>query len=83
MANCHVASALDGMLIIYGPFLETGSEPPASNVAFDASLRERNPLWGLRKLDDVAAQARMVGLTLHARHAMPANNLLLLFARSQ
>ena len=75
--------ALDGRLILYGPFFETGIAPPAGNVTFDASLRERNPLWGVRKLDDVAAQARMVGLTLHARHALPANNLLLIFGRSQ
>ncbi len=43
--------------------------------------RERNAAWGIRRLEDVAAQAALAGLTLHARHAMPANNLLLVWAR--
>ena len=74
--------ALDGVLITYGPYFETGVTPAPGNLAFDASLRERNPQWGIRALPDVVAQARLVGLRLQARREMPANNLLLVFGRA-
>lgn len=73
--------AADGVLVTYGPYLEADVPTAASNLAFDASLRERNPAWGLRHLDAVAQEAQRGGLTLRQRHAMPANNLLLVFAR--
>lgn len=69
-----------GVLITYGPYFEEGAAVP-SNQAFDEDLRARNPAWGIRRLDDVAAQAARAGLLLRERHAMPANNLLLVFAR--
>ena len=72
----------DGVLVIYGPFLEEGVPTSPGNVAFDLSLRERESSWGLRHVDEVKAQARAHGLALRARHAMPANNLLLVFARA-
>ncbi len=75
--------ALDGVLVTYGPYFEDGVEPAPGNVAFDASLRERDPRWGIRRLADVAAEANRVGLRLQARHPMPANNLLLVFGRGQ
>ena len=67
-----------GLLITYGPYFEDGTSAP-SNVAFDESLRARNPAWGIRRLEDVKAQAHRSGLVLRERHAMPANNLLLVF----
>lgn len=69
-----------GLLLTYGPYFEEGLEVP-SNQAFDEDLRARNPAWGIRRLDDVVAQAARAGLQLRERHAMPANNLLLVFAR--
>jgi hypothetical protein len=74
--------ALDGVLIIYGPYFEAAVPPAPGNQAFDASLRERNPQWGIRALPDVVAQAMLVGLRLQTRHEMPANNLLLVFGRA-
>jgi hypothetical protein len=74
--------ALDGVLVTYGPYFENGVTPAPGNLAFDASLRARNPQWGIRALPDVVAQARLVGLQLQARHEMPANNLLLVFGRA-
>jgi hypothetical protein len=65
-------------LVLYGPFREGGRTAP-SNEAFDQSLRARNPEWGVRDLDDVAALARRHGLALAARVAMPANNLSAVF----
>jgi SAM-dependent methyltransferase len=69
-----------GLLITYGPYLEDGVPTAPSNLAFDLSLRERHAAWGLRRLEDVASKAGRAGLALRERHAMPANNLLLVFA---
>lgn len=70
-----------GLLVTYGPYLEDGVPTAPGNLAFDASLRQRNPAWGLRRLQDVVQQAAKAGLLLHARHSLPANNLLLVFTR--
>jgi hypothetical protein len=75
----HLAPA--GVLLVYGPFLVEGEPTAASNLAFDADLRARNPAWGLRRLGDVQAVAGAAGLVLRERVAMPANNLTLVFAR--
>ena len=73
--------APEGLLVTYGPYLEDGVPTAASNLAFDDSLRERNPAWGLRALATVQEQAQSAGLQLRERRAMPANNLLLVFGR--
>lgn len=74
--------APQGLLITYGPYLEDGVLTAAGNVAFDQDLRRRNPAWGLRRVAEVAAQAAHCGLVLRERVALPANNLLLVWARS-
>ncbi len=53
----------------------------ASNLAFDADLRARNPQWGLREVEQFADEAARRGLELVERRAMPANNLMLLLRR--
>lgn len=75
----HLAPA--GVLVTYGPYLEDGVPTAPGNVAFDLSLRARNPAWGIRRVEDVSREAQRVGLALRERHGMPANNLLLVFAR--
>lgn len=70
-----------GLLFLYGPYLERGVETAPSNLAFDESLRARNPAWGIRRLEDVTALAAAHGLALSERIAMPANNLALVFRR--
>jgi hypothetical protein len=72
-----------GLLITYGPCLEQGVATSPGNLEFDENLRQRNPGWGIRHLDDVKEQAVLAGLQLHQRFAMPANNLLLVFAQKQ
>lgn len=62
-------------LFIYGPFEQAGVETAPSNIAFDASLRERNPEWGVRRVDDVIALARDFGFKREQIIPMPANNL--------
>ena len=75
-------SSIGGALFLYGPFIERDVETAPSNLAFDISLKSRNPAWGLRRLGDVAALAAQHGLTLAERVAMPANNLVLVFLRT-
>lgn len=71
----------DAPLILYGPWLEQGVEPASSNIAFDASLKARNPAWGLRTVEEFADQAAVRGLALEERRAMPSNNLMLRFVK--
>ena len=75
--------AADGVLVTYGPYFEEDVPTAPSNLAFHQSLRMRNASWGLRRLQDVAQEAARAGLRLQARHAMPANNLLLVWGRDR
>ncbi|HVM21679.1 MAG TPA: DUF938 domain-containing protein [Sphingomicrobium sp.] len=68
-------------LILYGPWVSDGVETAASNRAFDADLRGRNPQWGLRRVEDFAAAARQRGIGLVETRPMPANNMMLLLHR--
>jgi hypothetical protein len=71
-----------GLLYLYGPYREAEVPLAPSNEAFDASLKSRDPAWGLRDRDQVVALARSHGLTLTLRTDMPANNISLLFRRT-
>ena len=75
----HLAPS--GQLITYGPYFEDDVPTSVGNLAFDQSLRERNPAWGIRRLEDITQQAAAAGLKLLTRHAMPANNVLLVWQR--
>ena len=68
-------------LILYGPYRRAGVPTAPSNEAFDASLRARDPEWGLRTVEAVAAEALAQGLELERLVEMPANNLTLAFRR--
>jgi SAM-dependent methyltransferase len=70
-----------GRLILYGPYLEAEVATAPSNLAFDESLKRRDPAWGLRDLADVKALAAGQGLAFAERIAMPANNLIVIFER--
>jgi hypothetical protein len=71
-----------GLLLMYGPFIEDDVPTAPGNLSFDADLRQRDPAWGLRRLADVLTQARAVGLRLRERIVMPSNNLLLVLERT-
>ncbi|MCC5872163.1 MAG: DUF938 domain-containing protein [Gammaproteobacteria bacterium] len=75
--------AADGLLILYGPFSRDGAHTAASNAAFDADLRRRDPDWGIRDTADLQALASAHGLELNRIEPMPANNFTLVFARKQ
>ena len=63
------------LVLLYGPYKEGGRHTAPSNEAFDASLRSRDPRWGVRDLEAVAEVAGSCGFALHAVHRLPANNL--------
>jgi hypothetical protein len=79
MAGAARHLAPGALLVTYGPYFERDLAPAPSNLAFDESLRQRDASWGIRQLDDVVAEAARHGIVFAQRHAMPANNLLLVF----
>lgn len=74
--------AAGGVLHVYGPFRVNDAFTSPSNEAFDASLRQRNPLWGLRDLETVIEAAGQCGFAGPVIRDMPANNFSLTFRRS-
>jgi SAM-dependent methyltransferase len=73
----------DGRLFLYGPFKRDGKHIAPSNAVFDTSLRDNNPEWGVRDIADVKVLAESVDLNLVEIADLPANNLVLMFARSK
>lgn len=67
-----------GRLVLYGPYRRDG-QMVASNVAFDESLRRRDPRWGVRDLEALLAAA--TGFSLERIVEMPANNLIVSLSR--
>jgi len=67
------------VLYLYGPFRRAGRHTAPSNARFDDALRAREPAWGVRDLEAVAAMANTHGLTLDEVVEMPANNLSVVF----
>jgi hypothetical protein len=74
--------AIGAPLYLYGPYMRSGVVTADSNLAFDASLKERNPDWGLRSVDDVNSVAATHGFSLDQMIEMPAENLSLVYRRS-
>jgi SAM-dependent methyltransferase len=68
-----------GVFVLYGPFRIGAAHTAASNREFDDDLRRRDPRWGVRDLEAVAALALDRGLVLTERVPMPANNQCLVF----
>jgi hypothetical protein len=69
-------------LILYGPFTEVDVPTSESNLAFDASLKARDPRWGLRAVAALDTLASAAGLIRTRRAVMPANNLSLVWRRA-
>jgi hypothetical protein len=73
--------AAGGVLYLYGPYRRNGAHTAPSNEAFDQQLRERDPRWGVRDMEAVAALGEKAGLTLVETVAMPANNFSVVFEK--
>lgn len=68
-------------LVLYGPFRRAGAHTAESNEAFDASLRARDPAWGVRDVEAVTELAGANGLELDEIVPMPANNFVVVYRR--
>ena len=71
-----------GVLITYGPYRRNGAHTSPGNEDFDASLRQRNPAWGIRDVEAVTELAEETGFATSEIVEMPANNLSLVFQRN-
>jgi hypothetical protein len=69
-------------LVLYGPYRQGGAHTAPSNEAFDASLRARDPSWGVRDLEAVESEAVARGLLLEEVVEMPANNRTVVLRRA-
>ncbi len=70
-----------GLLFLYGPFKVGGKHTAPSNAAFEESLQQRDPSWGIRDLEEVQDVADLNGLTHVETNDLPANNKLVVFRR--
>lgn len=68
-------------LVLYGPYLEDDVETAPSNLAFDQWLKDKDPRFGIRRIEDVDALAAWHGFTRTRRVEMPANNLMLTYRK--
>ncbi len=71
----------NGIFYLYGPFKREGVHTAPSNAAFDESLRDQNPEWGIRDLEETIDIAATANLSLEKICPMPANNLSVVFKR--
>jgi cyclopropane fatty-acyl-phospholipid synthase-like methyltransferase len=72
----------NGKLFLYGPFARNGAHTAPSNEAFDATLKARDPRWGVRDLErEIVPLARNHALSLDALVEMPANNFTAVFRK--
>jgi len=81
MEGAGTLLAPQGALYLYGPYRRDGAHTAPSNQAFDQSLRNRHPDWGVRDMAEVAAAAAPHGLEWEGTVAMPVNNFSLLFRK--
>lgn len=66
-----------GLFLLYGPFNYDGSYTSDSNRRFDAWLKARDPLSGVRDFEALDQLAVQAGMQLQDDIAMPANNRIL------
>jgi len=71
----------DGILLVYGPFNYAGNFTSPSNARFDAFLKARDPVSGIKDfewLDDLANEANLQSVD---DVAMPENNRILVWQK--
>ena len=66
---------------LYGPFNKNGEFTSASNQAFDADLKSRDPQMGVRDIGDLEVLAEKNGMVVEDDVEMPANNRILIWRR--
>lgn len=68
-------------VVFYGPFKYNGEFTSESNAEFDKTLKERDPLSGIRNFEDILSNMTKNGFEIVADYEMPANNRALVFNR--
>jgi len=81
LAGARAVLRREGVLFLYGPYRRFGAHTSPGNEQFDADLRARNPEWGLRDMEAVAALAAEAGFALAEVVPMPANNFSVVFRK--
>lgn len=81
MAGAGAVLQAGGHLCLYGPYKFEGAFTSASNAEFDASLRGRDPRWGIRDAEALDRLAEGAGMRRIARHDLPANNHVLIYQK--
>ena len=69
-------------LLLYGPFMFNGLYSADSNKNFDRMLRQQNPDWAVRDLNDIAAAGHKYGVIFERSIEMPTNNHILVLRRT-
>ena len=70
-----------GLLCLYGPFNYGGAFTSESNARFDAWLKARDPVSGIRDFEALDRLAHAQGLVLERDIEMPVNNRTLVWRR--
>lgn len=70
-----------GLLCLYGPFNYGGTFTSESNARFDAWLKARDPVSGVRDFEALDRLAHAQGLVLERDIEMPVNNRTLVWRR--
>lgn len=70
-----------GLLCLYGPFNYGGAFTSESNARFDAWLKVRDPVSGVRDFEALDRLAQAQGLVLERDIEMPVNNRTLVWRR--
>lgn len=74
--------AVNGLLIIYGPFKYEGEFTSPSNANFDQWLKGIDNKRGIRDFEDIVTLTKKSNFSLISDYDMPANNQLLVFKKN-
>lgn len=72
----------DALMITYGPYSKDGVITPQSNIDFDASLRARDPSWGVRDITALIKLGEENSMSLIDTIEMPSNNKILIWKKN-
>ncbi len=65
----------------YGPYNKNGTYTSESNARFDQWLKQRDPVSGIRHIEDLVALGKLNKIELINEVAMPANNFCLVWQK--
>ena len=70
-----------GQWFLYGPFSRNGAFVSEGDQSFHQQLVGQDPEIGYKDVETITALASRYGLSIDAKHEMPANNLMFVFRR--